>query len=164
MLTSSPSAQLFRPVVLVLAVIGAALLIGLTGCGNSPQPTRGAGATDEETGPPWFEDVTNAVGLDFVHDPGPTDTFFMPQSMGSGCAFFDFDGDGRLDIYLLHQGGPGGKKNQLFQQQADGAFKDVSQGSGLTSRAIAPASPLATSTTTVFPMCWSRNTAPSSSS
>src|SRR5205807_3547233 len=79
----------------------------------------------------WFEDVTSAVGLDFVHDPGPTDDYFMPQSMGSGCAFLDFDGDGRIDIYLLHQGGPGGKKNQLFQQQADGTFKDVSQGSGL---------------------------------
>src|SRR6266496_2534578 len=119
MLISSPSVRLFRPVLWVLAVSGAALLVGLAGCVNSSRPARGDGAAAEATGPPWFEDVTSAVGLDFVHDPGPTDTFFMPQSMGSGCAFFDFDGYGRLDIYVLHQGGPNGKKNQLFQQQAD---------------------------------------------
>src|SRR5262249_50342108 len=48
-----------------------------------------------------------------------------------GCAFFDFDGDGRLDLYLLHNGGPKGAKNQLFHQEADGTFRDVSAGSGL---------------------------------
>jgi hypothetical protein len=82
-------------------------------------------------GPVLFEDVTASSGLDFVHDPGPTGTYFMPQSMGSGCAFFDFDGDGLLDVYLLHQGGPDGKKNQLFRQTAPGKFTDVSAGSGL---------------------------------
>src|SRR5436309_11858037 len=55
----------------------------------------------------------------------------MPQSVGSGCAFLFFYGDGLLDIYLLHLGCPGGRKNQLFKQQPDGTFKDVSQGSGL---------------------------------
>ena len=59
--------------------------------------------------------MTEAVGLDFVHDPGPTGTYLMPQSMGSGAAFFDFDGDGLLDIYLIHHGGPGGKKNFAFK-------------------------------------------------
>ncbi|MCS7046879.1 MAG: VCBS repeat-containing protein, partial [Gemmataceae bacterium] len=55
----------------------------------------------------------------------------MPQSMGSGCAFFDADGDGRLDIFLVHQGGPRGKPNQLFLQQPDRTFRDASVGSGL---------------------------------
>jgi hypothetical protein len=83
-----------------------------------------------EQDPPWFVDATSAFGLNFVHDPGPTDSYFMPQSMGSGCAFIH-DGDGTLYIYLLHQGGPQGKKNQLYKQMPDGTFKDVSQGSGL---------------------------------
>src|SRR4029077_17573959 len=58
-------------------------------------------------------------------------SYFMPQIMGSGAALFDFDGDGRLDVYLLQNGGAEGAKNCLFHQEADGRFKDVSAGSGL---------------------------------
>jgi len=130
MCTSSRSVRFIRPLCCVLVVLASALLIGLAGCANSSRP-GGEPIAESPSGPAWFEDVSQALGLDFVHDPGPTDTYFMPQSMGSGCACFDFDGDGRLDIYLLHQGGPDGKKNQLFQQQPDGTFKDVSHGSGL---------------------------------
>jgi hypothetical protein len=75
--------------------------------------------------------VTAEVGLHFVHDPGPLGDYFMPQIMGSGAALFDYDNDGRLDIYLVHNGGPKGAKNQLFHHQPDGTFKDVSAGSGL---------------------------------
>jgi hypothetical protein len=51
--------------------------------------------------------------------------------MGSGAALFDYDGDGRLDIYLLHNGGPNGHTNVLYHQEPDGTFRDVSKGSGL---------------------------------
>jgi hypothetical protein len=80
----------------------------------------------------WFEDVTDSVGLHFTHDPGPTGSYFMPQSMGSGCAVFDFDGDGLLDIYLLQFGGPDSKSmNRLYRQLPSGKFVDVTEGSGL---------------------------------
>jgi hypothetical protein len=80
----------------------------------------------------WFEDVSEEAGLDFVHDAGPVDDrFFMPQITGSGSALFDFDGDGRLDIYLLNNGGPEGRPNRLFRQKSDGTFEDVSKGSSL---------------------------------
>jgi hypothetical protein len=106
-----------------------AFVVLVVAAGCSP---RAAELTHAETEPPWFEDVTEKVGLDFTHDPGPVGPdYFMPQIMGSGCAFLDFDGDGRLDIYLIHNGGPSGKKNQLFHQEADGTFRDVSAGSGL---------------------------------
>ena len=82
-------------------------------------------------GPQWFEDVTEAVGLNFVHDPGPLGSYFMPQIIGSGGALFDLAGDGRLAIYLIHNGGPQGKKNQLFRQRPDKTFEDISAGSGL---------------------------------
>jgi hypothetical protein len=81
---------------------------------------------------PWFFDFTDKVGLDFVHDPGPTGSYFMPQIIGSGAALFDFDNDGRLDIYLLQNGGPDSKStNRLYHQGSDGHFTDVSARSGL---------------------------------
>jgi hypothetical protein len=84
--------------------------------------------------PPWFADVSQDVGLAFTHDPGPPpgDRYFLPQIIGSGAALFDYDNDGRLDIYLVQNGGPNSKsRNRLFHQEPDGHFKDVSEGSGL---------------------------------
>jgi hypothetical protein len=76
--------------------------------------------------------VTEKLGLDFTHDPGPDGTYFMPQCMGSGCALCDLDGDGRPDILLLQNAGPNSKStNKLFRQKPDGTFEDVSAGSGL---------------------------------
>jgi hypothetical protein len=99
-------------------------LLVLAGC-------RAPVAPEVADGEPWFAEVTEECGLHFVHDAGPTKGYFMPQIMGSGCALIDFDNDGLLDIYLVHNGGPQGKTNQLFRQQPGGTFKDVSKGSGL---------------------------------
>ncbi len=111
---------------------GLCLLLGVAlqpaGC-RKPPPE--GGPEERPTGPAWFEDVTERVGLDFVHDPGPLGDYPMPQTVGSGVALFDFDGDGRLDVYLLNNGGPNGRPNQLFHQQEDGTFVNVSKGSGL---------------------------------
>src|SRR5260370_13030535 len=100
----------------------------VAGCQAPPPPT----AREEPTGPPWFADVADQVGLHFVHDAGPAGTYFMPQLMGSGAALFDFDNDGLLDIYLIQNGGPKSRStNRLFRQGKDGHFTDVSSGSGL---------------------------------
>jgi hypothetical protein len=107
----------------------ATALAAFVGCNSSTQPVQTAA---EDKGVPWFEDATESLGLDFVHDPGPTGTYFMPQSTGSGCGIIqEGEGEGALYIYLVHLGGPQGKKNQLFKQQPNGTFKDVSAGSGL---------------------------------
>jgi hypothetical protein len=108
------------------------LALGLTttGCGGDPKPAGDAPA-DEPAGPAWFEDVTDRVGLDFVHDPGPTGTYFMPQSIGSGCAFLR-ELDGGLYAYLLQNAGPDSKAvNRLYRFQPDGTVRDVTAGSGL---------------------------------
>lgn len=56
----------------------------------------------------------------------------MPDQVGSGVALFDFDNDGRLDIYLVQNGGTNSNaRNQLFHQQPDGRFRNVSAGSGV---------------------------------
>jgi hypothetical protein len=114
-----------------LLALGLAVLAALAGLDvGCRRPTAEPGE-EPFSGPPWFEDVTDRVGLNFVHDAGPTGDYFMPQIMGSGCAVFDFDGDGRLDLYLLQNGGPKGAKNCLYRQLPSGRFKNVSKGSGL---------------------------------
>lgn len=106
-------------------LLGVCLLLCL-GCRNPPP------APVEDTGPPWFEDVTSARGIDFVHDPGPLGGLYpMPQIVGSGGALCDLDGDGRLDVLLLNNGGPDGRPNVLYRQKDNGTFEDVSRGSGL---------------------------------
>jgi hypothetical protein len=122
--------MLSRVFMAVLAV-AAGLAVASVGCTPAPptEPTEPAAAP---AAPPWFEDVTDAVGLNFTHDCGPTDTFFMPQSMYGGCAVFDADGDGRLDILLLQGAGPNtGVGNRLYLQTPDGKFRDATAGSGL---------------------------------
>ena len=89
-------------------------------------------AVEVPDGPPWFEDITEKVGLNFVHDPGDVEKFLMYQSIGSGCAIADLDGDGLPDLLLLTNAGPKSTStNKLYRQKPDGAFADVSTESGL---------------------------------
>ncbi len=91
---------------------------------DAPQPAAPSASA-------WFDDATEKLGLKFVHDVGDPAKYFMPTELGSGVALFDYDNDGRLDIYLLQGAGPDSKaKNQLWHQEADGHFTDVSAGSG----------------------------------
>src|SRR5438309_2245087 len=93
-----------------------------------------SGEEESSSGSPFFIEITNDSGLNFVHEVGsvPLDQYFMPHIMGSGVALFDFDKDGRLDIYLIQNGGPHSQAtNRLFHQGPDGRFTDVSKGSGL---------------------------------
>ena len=104
------------------------LLGSVTGCKRSGP----AGTASSGSGQPWFENITAASGLDFVHDSGATGSYFMPESIGSGGALFDFDNDGHLDIYLVHCAGrESPSRNRLYHQEPDGRFRGVSAGCGL---------------------------------
>jgi hypothetical protein len=128
-----------RPTWHVVVFLGAASL--LAGCGREtdsadPSPrshsaTNNASRSNAVAGPVanWFEDATSQTGLEFKHEPGSTAAFRMPASIGSGSAWLDINQDDRLDLYLVQ--GDAGVKNQLFRQQADGTFSNVSSGSGL---------------------------------
>ncbi|HVS35197.1 MAG TPA: CRTAC1 family protein [Gemmataceae bacterium] len=106
------------------------LILGAAGCSPAPKPTA-AGDPEQADGPAWFEDVTDAVGLNFVHDCGPTGSYFMPQAMGSGGAFIR-DNDGTLYVYLVQNAGPDSNSiNRLYRREKDGMFTDVTEGSGL---------------------------------
>ena len=84
-----------------------------------------------------YTDVTKQSGLNFIHEPGVDGTYFMPESLGSGCAFFDYDNDGDLDVYLINSGWHGKDQqkprvtNHLFRQNPDHTFIDVTESSGL---------------------------------
>jgi enediyne biosynthesis protein E4 len=114
--------------VLSFFVILLGLATTLLGCQRSAPSVSSRSETEE---PPWFEDVTDAVGLKFHHDAGPTGAYFLPQIIGSGAALFDLDQDGRLDLYLIQNAGPKGATNRLFRQRDDGTFENISAGSGL---------------------------------
>ncbi len=73
-----------------------------------------------------------AIGARFEHDVGPVGTYFMPENLGSGLAILDYDNDGRLDLFFVQNAGSQSAfRNQLFHQEPDGRFVDVSKGSGL---------------------------------
>ena len=88
-------------------------------------------------GEPIFTEITKEVGLDFLHEPGAEGKFLLPEVNGAGAAFLDFDNDGDLDIFLVQSGSLSVSKkkkhltNQLFRQNADGSFTDVTSTSGL---------------------------------
>ena len=82
-----------------------------------------------------FRDVTAQAGIHFVHNAGRSGKKFLPETLGSGCAFFDADGDGWPDILLINGKDfvPRGHKSTaaLYRNNHDGTFTDITEGSGL---------------------------------
>ncbi len=76
---------------------------------------------------PRFVDATASSGIDFVHEHGGFGRKFPTETMGSGVALFDYDGDGWLDLYFV------GAKNtgRLYHNDGDGTFTDVTAVAGL---------------------------------
>jgi hypothetical protein len=107
-------------------------LAGGTGCHEKTEPAATQPSHATRPAEPWLEDVTEKIGLNFVHEVGPVGTYFMPEIQGSGAAIFDFDNDGRMDVLLLQNAGTNSTaKHQLFHQESNGQFRNVSAGSGL---------------------------------
>jgi hypothetical protein len=81
--------------------------------------------------PVKFTNVAAQAGLDFRHFPGKRTTQ-LPEDMGSGAAWGDYDNDGHLDLYLcdiVNAGSSGG--NRLFRNKGDGTFTDVTARAGV---------------------------------
>src|SRR5881394_1133614 len=72
------------------------------GCGKTP--SDGAASAQKSTAN-WFEDVTARSGVAFTHVAEVSGNYLFSESIGSGAAFLDFDNDGRLDLYLIHNVG-----------------------------------------------------------
>ena len=83
-----------------------------------------------------FTDVTAPAGIDFRHETGAYGAKFLPETMGPGCAFLDYDNDGWLDILLLNgQDWPGHRRRRatmrLLRNNRKGGFTDVTREAGL---------------------------------
>lgn len=71
--------------------------------------------------PLHFADVTDSAGIGFTHTNGETGEFHLPETLGAGGAFLDYDNDGNLDLYLVNSAAP----SALFRNNGDGTFTDV---------------------------------------
>jgi hypothetical protein len=83
-----------------------------------------------------FSDVTIPAGLQFQHNSGAFGGKFLPETLGSGCAFLDYDRDGWQDILLINgTDWPGHKKRRttlrLYHNNGNGTFTDVTARAGL---------------------------------
>jgi hypothetical protein len=82
-----------------------------------------------------FVDATVTAKIRFVHENGATGAKYLPETMGSGVAFFDFDNDGWPDLYFVNSKSwkKGGKASPsaLYRNQRDGTFRDVTAAAGV---------------------------------
>ncbi|HKW99228.1 MAG TPA: CRTAC1 family protein [Bryobacteraceae bacterium] len=85
--------------------------------------------------PVHFSDITEQAGIKFTHNSGRAGKKFLPETLGSGCAFFDADGDGWPDILLINSKDwtPRGRKtlSALYRNNHNGTFTNITAGSGL---------------------------------
>ena len=83
-----------------------------------------------------FVDVTGAAGIRFEHNTGAYGGKLLPETLGSGCAFLDYDADGWQDILLVNSmDWPGHKRQRttlrLYHNNRNGTFSDVTKAAGL---------------------------------
>ena len=93
-------------------------------------------ATGDST--PLFAEVpASTSGITWVHDNAMSDQRYLPETLGPGCAFLDYDNDGWMDIYLVNSGPCDFWKpskpirNALYKNNRDGTFTDVSEKAGV---------------------------------
>lgn len=125
--------------VLFFLVVSAAFVIA-TAMANDSSTTK---SPDGFAGN--FVDITARSGIGFQYQASHTSKKYLLETMGSGVALFDFDNDGRLDIFLVngaHLDDPTSRGstpqksgpafwNRLYHQKPDGTFEDVTEKSGL---------------------------------
>jgi enediyne biosynthesis protein E4 len=88
--------------------------------------------------PVQFSNIAEKAGLHFRHENGATPEKYLPETMGGGGLFFDYDNDGWIDVLLVNGGSlkdaerGARSRHGLFRNTGNGVFKDASDSSGIT--------------------------------
>ena len=88
---------------------------------------------------PVFEEILPAAsGITWVHENAMSPERYLPETMGPGVAFVDYDNDGWMDLFMVNSGGPADfytpktpLKNALYKNNRDGTFTDVTDKAGV---------------------------------
>jgi hypothetical protein len=127
----------------VLKLLGAAGAAGALGglyyefvARSGPGGLRFPWRLQPEHVPIRFADVTREVGILFEHNNGAFGKEYLPETLGSGCAFLDYDNDGWMDILLINSmDWPGHYRRrttmQLYRNNRNGTFSEVTREAGL---------------------------------
>ena len=143
MARGDPSLRQWGYIVVLLSLLPSALAQKAhQSISNAASAVQAAGSTPETA---TFNDATSALSINFEYIASHTSKKYLLETMGSGVALFDFDNDGRLDIFVVN-GAPlsdptpkgtipqkAGPKdwNRLYHQKSDGTFEDVTEKAGL---------------------------------
>jgi enediyne biosynthesis protein E4 len=101
-------------------------------CSAYPSPIFGSPAS-----PPFLKIPADKSGIQWVHGNALSDSRELPETMGPGVAFIDFDNDGWMDIFLVNSGEadfykpPKPLRNALYKNNRDGTFTDVTEKAGV---------------------------------
>ena len=141
-----------RALILSVVLIGLAVLIGIgiyfaADAPESEAPVQEAAlhtptvtaATAQDTPPSMeFTDITRVAGINFVHVNGAYGERLMPETIGSGAAFLDYDRDGDQDLFLVNsrswedrEQGTEPARQALYRNDGKGNFEDVTAEAGL---------------------------------
>jgi enediyne biosynthesis protein E4 len=112
-------------------------MVGLASLSQLPLLRALGAAADAPVSPGFrFADVTSSAGIQFQHNSGAFGGKLLPETMGSGCAFLDYDRDGWQDILFVNgMDWPGHKQRRstlrLYRNNRNGTFTDVTTHAGL---------------------------------
>jgi hypothetical protein len=111
--------------------------VGSALCGAGLFPPFAANLRSDNL-PPVFAEIPSSIsGISWVHVNGRSPMAHLPETVGAGCAFLDYDNDGWMDIYLVNSGRcdfyepPQPLHNALYHNNRDGTFTDVTQKAGV---------------------------------